>query len=150
MRDFQNSKQPDRCVIYCRVSTNNQVHEGSGLETQEALCRQWAHKHGIIVEDLFVDAGKSGKSINNRNELERMVKFLKRAKQPYIVLFFDLQRLSREVTDFGIIRRDIEDSHVQWYLRWKSRGTLNHFYSSGKRSVFQGEKRRTCQGVHDS
>lgn len=110
MNHLQTLPTPDKCVIYCRVSTNNQVREGHGLESQEALCRKWAHDKAVQVDEVFIDAGKSGKSIENRDELERMVKFLGQAKQPYIVLIFDLQRLSREMTDFGIIRRQIEDN----------------------------------------
>ena len=113
MNSLQSITPPDKCVIYCRVSTTNQVRDGNGLDTQEALCRQWACAHNVAVERLFVDAGKSGKSIENRDELETMIRFLKHSKQLYIVLFYDLQRLSRELTDFGLIRRDIENSgHV--------------------------------------
>lgn len=109
MSNLQTLSKPEKCVIYCRVSTSNQVKDGHGLESQEALCRKWAANNNVSVERVFVDAGKSGKSIENRDELEQMVQFLKRTKQPHIVLIFDLQRLSREVTDFGLIRRQIEE-----------------------------------------
>ena len=48
----------NKCVIYCRVSTLNQVTDGSGLDTQESLCRQWAARNNLQVEQVFSDAGK--------------------------------------------------------------------------------------------
>ena len=98
----------NKCVIYCRVSTMNQVVEGSGLESQESLCRQWARRNNLQVEQVYSDAGKSGGRLEGRHALENMVSMLEHSKEKYVVLFFDVKRLARETTDFGIMRRRIE------------------------------------------
>ena len=103
----------NKCVIYCRVSTLNQVTDGSGLETQESLCRQWAARNNLHVERVFSDAGKSGGKLDGRDALADMVSGLERAKERHVVLFFDVKRLAREIVDFGLTRRRIENKgHV--------------------------------------
>ena len=103
----------NKCVIYCRVSTLNQVIEGSGLETQESLCRQWAQRNNLHVERVFSDAGKSGGKLDGRDALADMVSGLERTKERHAVVFFDVKRLAREVVDFGLTRRRIENKgHV--------------------------------------
>lgn len=79
----------NKWVIYCRVSTLNQVVEGSGLETQESICRQWAARNNLHVERVFSDAGKSGGKLDGRDALAGMVSVLERAKERHVVLFFD-------------------------------------------------------------
>ena len=99
----------NKCVIYCRVSTLNQVTDGSGLETQESLCRQWAARNNMHVERVFSDAGKSGGKLDGRDALAGMVSVLERTKERHVVLFFDVKRLAREIVDFGLMRRRIEN-----------------------------------------
>ena len=97
-----------KCVIYCRVSTLNQVYEGHGIETQEVLCKEWAIRHDLTIVEIYKDAGKTGKTTDNRDELLRMVRFLENSSEKFCVIFSDFKRLSREVTDFGVIRKKIE------------------------------------------
>ena len=99
----------NKCVIYCRVSTLTQVTDGSGLETQESLCRQWATRNNLHVERVFSDAGKSGGKLDGRDALAGMVSVLEHAKERHVVLFFDVKRLAREIVDFGLMRRRIEN-----------------------------------------
>ena len=104
------NKEPNlkKCIIYCRVSTPDQVHNGNGIDSQEQLCRQWARDHDLTVERVFVDAGISGKSTDSRDELNTMLTFLEKTNERFYVLFYDVLRLSRDAGDFNIIRRLIE------------------------------------------
>jgi DNA invertase Pin-like site-specific DNA recombinase len=52
---------PTACVIYLRVSTEDQARSGLGREAQEAACRAYAAKHGWTVLAVFVDDGVGGK-----------------------------------------------------------------------------------------
>jgi site-specific DNA recombinase len=45
----------EKAVIYVRVSSQNQVKDGNGLESQERLCREWAEYNGIEVVQVFSD-----------------------------------------------------------------------------------------------
>lgn len=51
----------DRCVIYLRVSTDEQVSSGLGLEAQEASCRRWAEAHGLTIAEVVIEQAVSGK-----------------------------------------------------------------------------------------
>ena len=42
-----------KAVIYCRVSGKKQKAEGSGLDSQEHRCRQYAEAKGYSVEAVF-------------------------------------------------------------------------------------------------
>jgi DNA invertase Pin-like site-specific DNA recombinase len=46
-------------VIYIRVSTEDQVASGLGLEAQERACREFAQAQGLEVSRTFVESGVS-------------------------------------------------------------------------------------------
>ena len=47
-----------RAVIYCRVSSADQVKNLS-LSTQEKACREYCAREGYDVDQVFIDAGES-------------------------------------------------------------------------------------------
>ncbi|MEO1405118.1 MAG: recombinase family protein [Pseudomonadota bacterium] len=47
------TEEPTEAIIYCRVSSTKQVAEGSGLESQEHRCRQYADAKGYEVAVVF-------------------------------------------------------------------------------------------------
>ena len=46
-----------KALIYCRVSTDEQVEKGYSLKTQEEQCRQYCGTHKMDVEYVFNDEG---------------------------------------------------------------------------------------------
>lgn len=50
-----------KCVIYLRVSTDEQVSSGLGLDAQEASCRRWAEANGLTVVEVVTEQAVSGK-----------------------------------------------------------------------------------------
>lgn len=100
--------KPTKCIIYCRVSTPGQVSNGHGIETQEKLCRQWAAQNDVSVVEVFRDCGISGKDMESRPELNKMLAKLLKLKEPHVLLFYDIERLSREAGDFNVIRKKLE------------------------------------------
>lgn len=100
--------KPTKCIIYCRVSTPGQIRNGHGIETQEILCRQWAARNELDVVETFRDCGISGKDMENRPALNEMLAKLLKFKEPHVLLFYDIERLSREAGDFNIIRKAVE------------------------------------------
>ena len=47
-------------VIYCRVSSQKQVREGNGLDSQEAKCRTWCKSRNLNVLRVVREEGISG------------------------------------------------------------------------------------------
>jgi site-specific DNA recombinase len=78
-------------IIYCRVSSKEQV-EGTSLDMQERLCRDYAKKNGIEVSQVFVDKGESAKTMN-RPEFLKAIKFCSDKKNP--VNFFIVYKIDR-------------------------------------------------------
>jgi DNA invertase Pin-like site-specific DNA recombinase len=50
-----------RAVVYCRVSTKDQVQNLS-LPTQEKACIEYCHRHGYDVDRVFIEQGESAKT----------------------------------------------------------------------------------------
>ena len=66
-------------VIYTRVSSQKQVTQGSGLESQHAACLAYAKENNITIMDSFQDAAFSGKTAD-RPGLEALLQFLKKQR----------------------------------------------------------------------
>jgi len=95
-------------LIYCRVSSAKQRIEGSGLQSQEKLCRNYAAKHGYHVEMVFPDDVTGGGDFMERPGMRAMLAYLDAKKgQPYVVIFDDLKRFARD-TEFHLkLRREL-------------------------------------------
>ena len=87
-----------RVAIYIRVSTLDQVREGYSLEAQEKTLRKWCDDRKYIVSDLYADRGISGKDIEHRPDMTRLLKDAKENKFD-TVLFWALSRFTRSVSD---------------------------------------------------
>ncbi|MDB5260433.1 MAG: hypothetical protein JWN37_664 [Candidatus Nomurabacteria bacterium] len=97
----QNQK---RAVLYCRVSTKEQVDEGNSLNTQEKLCKEYALKHGYEVAQVFVEQGESAKT-TMRTELQKMLFFCSDKKNRIsAVISYKIDRLSRNTDDYSQLR----------------------------------------------
>lgn len=87
-----------RVAIYIRVSTLDQAREGYSLEAQEKTLRKWCEEHKYEVVNLYADKGISGKDIEHRPDMNRLLKDAKEKKFD-IVLFWALSRFTRSVSD---------------------------------------------------
>lgn len=87
-----------RVAIYIRVSTLDQAREGYSLEAQESALRKWCDDHGYAIHDLYADRGISGKDIDHRPDMRRLMRDAK-AGQFDIVVFWALSRFTRSVQD---------------------------------------------------
>ena len=87
-----------KCVIYCRVSTKEQV-EGYSLISQERECRNYALKSNIEVVKSFIERGESAKTAE-RPELQNLLKYITKNKNDIdFVIIHKIDRLSRNVND---------------------------------------------------
>lgn len=85
-------------AIYVRVSTLDQAREGYSLEAQEATLRKWCADHNYIVYDLYADRGISGKDIDHRPDMLRLMRDAKE-RLFNVVVFWALSRFTRSVPD---------------------------------------------------
>ena len=91
-------KENKQIAIYIRVSTLDQAREGYSLETQEKTLRKWCDDRKYEVFDLYADKGISGKDIEHRPDMNRLLEDAKLGKFD-IVLFWALSRFTRSVSD---------------------------------------------------
>ncbi|MEM7547696.1 MAG: recombinase family protein [Pseudomonadota bacterium] len=104
-------EKPDKseaALIYCRVSSAKQKSDGSGLESQEHRCRQYAAEKGYTVEAVFPDDSSGGGDFMKRPGMVALLAFLDAQQgKPYVVVFDDLKRFARD-TEYHIkLRREI-------------------------------------------
>ncbi|NQZ10813.1 MAG: recombinase family protein [Algicola sp.] len=88
---------PPKALLYCRISSVKQRVEGSGLESQEHRCRQYAAAHGYEIEQVFKDDTSGGGDFMNRQGMVDLLAYLKRHNATnYVVIFDDLKRFARD------------------------------------------------------
>ena len=86
-----------KAVIYCRVSTPGQVEDGSGLESQEARCRDYARRAEYDVLAVFHEKGISS-GLFDRPDFNKMLAFLRQCgEEKTMVLIDDINRFSGDV-----------------------------------------------------
>jgi site-specific DNA recombinase len=87
-----------RAVIYCRVSTREQVQNYS-LPTQEKECRAFCHRTGIEVDKVFVEEGESAKT-TDRPQFQAMLEYCRVNKRTlqYLVVY-QVSRFARNSYD---------------------------------------------------
>lgn len=110
MDELYSSRRGKKCVIYIRVSSERQV-QGYSLEGQKRFLKEWAEFEGMTVEDVYIEPGKSGKSVSGREVFQKMLTDIESGEKviDYVVVF----KLSR----FGRNAKDILNSltHIQRY-----------------------------------
>lgn len=87
-----------RVAIYIRVSTLDQAREGYSLDAQESVLRKWCNDHGYTIHDLYADRGISGKDIEHRPDMRRLMRDAKNGCFD-MVIFWAISRFTRSVRD---------------------------------------------------
>lgn len=102
-------KTENKAVVYCRVSTKKQSREGSGLESQETRCREYAAYKGYEVVKVFQD-DMSG-SMLGRPGITAMLAFVrKHRRQGMVVIIDDISRLARGLQAHLKLRAEINNA----------------------------------------
>lgn len=100
-----------RAAVYCRVSTDRQEREGTSLDTQQERCLSYIAERGWTVVRVEQEQG-SGGDIDGRPKLQNLLT-LARTGQLDAIVCYDIDRLSRDVDDFGWIRRELRTSGIE-------------------------------------
>ena len=102
----QETSEPKKAVIYCRVSSKAQQEEGHGLDSQETRCRQHAAARGYEVAAVFPDTITGGIDFMQRPGMVALLSFLDaQPDEKFVVIFDDLKRFARD-TRFHLDLRD--------------------------------------------
>lgn len=106
--------QPLRAAIYARVSSEEQ-RDGQTIDSQIAELERFARDKGWNLIAVYKDEGWSG-SLLARPQLDRMRDDAARGLFN-IVLINDVDRLARDVSHLGIVKRDLERRGTQIIFR---------------------------------
>lgn len=99
----------NKAILYLRVSTEEQMDNFS-LKTQEEICKKEAARRGYTIDKIFIEEGKSAKSITGRPELIKLLKYCHNNKKRICALIvYRLDRLSRQTGDYLAIRKKLND-----------------------------------------
>ncbi len=90
-----------KCVIYARVSSREQKEHGYSTEAQIALLKNYAHKNGFEIVEIFEDVETAKKA--GRKNFSSMLKYLKKYKSVNILLVEKTDRLYRNFRDYVTI-----------------------------------------------
>lgn len=105
-------EKPTKAVIYCRVSSERQVKEGDGLNSQETRCREFAKQRGFEVVKVFKDSAISGAMlVDDRPAAKDLFMFLDTQKDHYYVIIDDISRMVRGI-----------EAYVDFKVRFERRG----------------------------
>src|SRR5436309_6303185 len=110
-----NSDSPSARVFgYCRVSTDGQAQEGHSLGDQESRIRGYAQSHGLVVSEMFVEAGVSaGKRLTLRPKGAQLLATLRSGDH---VIATKLDRMFRSAQDALNVAADLRDKGVHLHL----------------------------------
>lgn len=84
--------------IYIRVSTEDQAKDGFSIHAQREKLTKYAEANDWDIFDYYVDDGISGKNLDGRPEVTRLLNDVKEGKINNI-LIYKLDRLTRSVRD---------------------------------------------------
>jgi site-specific DNA recombinase len=100
------------CLIYCRVSTEEQAEKGYSLDAQEKLCRDFAERGGFAVGGVYRDEGKSGTTLDRPALQDLLAKCT--GKEPVgAVIVQETDRLARNTHDHLTIRAVLQKAGVR-------------------------------------
>lgn len=92
---------PQSSIIYCRVSSHDQI-EGTSLDSQERLCREYAERQSWAVLGVFIEAGESAKTAD-RTELNKAIAFCRQKRVGFFVVY-KIDRFARNQDDHVTVR----------------------------------------------
>ena len=96
---------------YVRVSTEGQAEEGYSIAAQEEAIKREAYYRGYELVDIYHDKGISGKSVENRLGLLRLIEDGKNGKFKMVIVW-KISRLSRSLSDLSNIHQEFEKYEI--------------------------------------
>lgn len=85
-----------QAIGYVRVSTGDQADNGASLDAQKAKIGAWCALSNYTLAEVFTDRGISGKSMKNRDGLQKALALLGKGDA---LVVYSLSRLARSTKD---------------------------------------------------
>ena len=103
-----------RCGIYIRVSTSEQMMHGKSLEAQKDYLWQYAASHNMTIAGVYADEGKTArKELKKRKAIHSLLADVKAGKID-VILFWRLDRWFRNMSDFYKVQEILDEHGVYW------------------------------------
>jgi site-specific DNA recombinase len=102
-----------KAIGYIRVSTDMQAEKGTSLDNQVARIKEFAERKGFILENIYEDAGFSGKN-TNRPAFQEMFNRLKKGDVNAVIVWHST-RFARNLRDFLNHMDILEKKKVKFY-----------------------------------
>jgi site-specific DNA recombinase len=102
-----------KAVGYIRVSTDGQAEKGTSLDNQVARIKEFCQKKGLILENIYEDAGFSGKN-TNRPAFQDMMKRIDKGGVSAVIVWHST-RFARNLRDFINHMADLEKRKIRFY-----------------------------------
>ncbi|AVH75220.1 recombinase family protein [Weissella koreensis] len=88
-----------RAAIYTRVSTEDQANGGFSMQAQEDTAKEYiSNKDDMVLVKVYSDPGLSGKSIQGRPGLNRLLEDTKKGLIDFVIVW-KFSRMTRDVGD---------------------------------------------------
>jgi site-specific DNA recombinase len=102
-----NDPETKNGVIYVRVSSSEQI-DGTSLESQERMCREYAKRENITVSQVFIEKGESAKTAD-RTEFIKAINFcsIKKNNVSYFIVY-KVDRFARLQTDHHAVHHTLK------------------------------------------
>lgn len=103
-----------RAVAYLRVSSQRQVIDGHGLDTQKKMIIDMAERENIEIIRFFEEKGESAKN-TNRTQLKKMLHYIELNHNSIDhIIAYDTDRIARNVEDYLQIRRIAKEHGIKF------------------------------------
>ena len=102
-----------KAVGYIRVSTDAQADKGTSLDNQVARIKEYAEQKGFILENIFEDAGYSGKN-TKRPGFQAMFSRLRQGGINAVIVWHST-RFARNLKDNIVHMAELEHRKIKFY-----------------------------------
>ena len=94
------AEEIQRCAIYIRVSTSEQMIHGKSLESQKSYLVSYAKSHKMDVAGIYADEGRTArKELKKRKAIHALLEDVRTGRID-VILFWRLDRWFRNMSDF--------------------------------------------------
>ena len=103
---------PQRVIIYCRVSTDEQ-EDNTSLEQQEIDGRDYCDEHGFIVVDVIKEVFTGSVWRERKLFMELRRRYLTGEVQGVVVRTYS--RFTRMIADYFVLTQEMREHNVKLY-----------------------------------